>query len=110
VAPVGTKVTITGTGLAASKAVSLVWMTANVRYILDAKPDSVDQRPEERGCSRDDGGGDRQRCRDSAGLQERERAEGHRAAQGEHLPSLSPTAVCAAHFRSFRLVRSQSPG
>jgi hypothetical protein len=42
VAPAGTKVTISGTGLAASKAVSLVWMTANVRYILDAKPDSVD--------------------------------------------------------------------
>jgi hypothetical protein len=42
VAPAGTKTTITGTGLAASKAVSLVWMTANVRYILDAKPDSVD--------------------------------------------------------------------
>ena len=42
VAPAGTKATITGTGLAASKAVSLVWMTANVRYILDAKPDSVD--------------------------------------------------------------------
>jgi hypothetical protein len=42
VAPAGTKVTITGSGLAASKAVGLVWMTANVRYVLDAKPDSVD--------------------------------------------------------------------
>jgi hypothetical protein len=42
VAPAGTKVTISGSGLQASKAVSLVWMTANIRYILDAKPDSVD--------------------------------------------------------------------
>jgi hypothetical protein len=42
VAPAGTKVTISGAGLGAAKAVSLVWMTANVRYILDAKPDSVD--------------------------------------------------------------------
>jgi len=42
VAPAGTKVTISGTGLPAGKAVSLVWMTANVRFILDPKPDSVD--------------------------------------------------------------------
>ena len=42
VAPAGTKVTLSGTGLPAGKAVSLVWMTANVRYILDPKPDSVD--------------------------------------------------------------------
>jgi hypothetical protein len=42
VAPAGTSVTLSGKGLPASKAVSLVWMTANVRYILDPKPDSVD--------------------------------------------------------------------
>ena len=42
VAPAGSKVTLSGTGLPAAKAVSLVWMTANVRYILDPKPDSVD--------------------------------------------------------------------
>lgn len=42
VAPAGTKLTIAATGLPASKDVSLVWMTANVRYVLDAKPDSVD--------------------------------------------------------------------
>ena len=42
VAPAGKKVTISGTGLPAGKAVSLVWMTANVRYILDPKADSVD--------------------------------------------------------------------
>jgi hypothetical protein len=42
VAPTGTGVTISGTGLAASKDVKLVWMSANVRYILDPKPDSLD--------------------------------------------------------------------
>ena len=42
VAPAGTKVTISGTGLPAGKAVSLVWMTANVRFVLDPRPDSLD--------------------------------------------------------------------
>jgi hypothetical protein len=42
VAKTGTKITISGTGLPSGKTVSLVWMTANVRYILDPKPDSVD--------------------------------------------------------------------
>jgi hypothetical protein len=42
VAPAGSKVTLSGTGLPGAKAVSLVWMTANVRYILDPKADSVD--------------------------------------------------------------------
>ena len=38
----GTAVTVSGAGLPASKDVTLVWMTANIRYILDPKPDSVD--------------------------------------------------------------------
>jgi hypothetical protein len=38
----GTKFTVTGTGLPAGKPVTIVWMTANVRYILDVKTDSVD--------------------------------------------------------------------
>lgn len=42
VAPTGTAVTITGAGLPSSKDVRLVWMTANIRYILDPKPDSLD--------------------------------------------------------------------
>jgi hypothetical protein len=42
VAVAGKSVTLTGTGLPASKDVTIVWMTANVRYILDPKPDSVD--------------------------------------------------------------------
>lgn len=42
VAPAGTKITISGTGLPAGKAVGLVWMTANVRFVLDPKPDSLD--------------------------------------------------------------------
>ena len=42
VAPAGTAVTVSGTGLPAAKDVTLVWMTANIRYILDPKPDSVD--------------------------------------------------------------------
>jgi len=42
VAPTGAGVTISGTGLPVSKDVRLVWMTANVRYILDPKPDSLD--------------------------------------------------------------------
>jgi hypothetical protein len=42
VAPAGTPVTLTGTGLPGSKNVTIVWMTANIRYVLDPKPDSVD--------------------------------------------------------------------
>ena len=42
VAPAGTKVAISGTGLPAGKAVSLVWTTANVRFVLDPRPDSLD--------------------------------------------------------------------
>ena len=42
VAPAGTKVTLTGSGLPAGKDVTIAWMTANIRYILDPKPDSVD--------------------------------------------------------------------
>jgi hypothetical protein len=42
VAPTGKTVTISGTGLPASRAVGLVWSTANVRYVLDPKPDSLD--------------------------------------------------------------------
>jgi len=42
VAVSGTNVTLSGTALPANKDVTLVWMTANVRYILDPKPDSVD--------------------------------------------------------------------
>ena len=34
--------TLTGAGLPASKDVTIAWMTANIRYVLDAKPDSVD--------------------------------------------------------------------
>jgi hypothetical protein len=42
IAPAGTKITFSATNLPAAKDVSLVWMTASVRYILDPKPDSVD--------------------------------------------------------------------
>jgi hypothetical protein len=42
VAVAGKSFTVTGAGLPASKPVTIVWMTANVRYILDPKPDSVD--------------------------------------------------------------------
>ena len=42
VAVPGKKVTVTGSGLAKAKDVRLVWMTANVRWILDPKADSVD--------------------------------------------------------------------
>ena len=38
----GTKFTITGSGLPANKAVSIVWGTANVTWVVDARPDSVD--------------------------------------------------------------------
>lgn len=42
VAPAGGKVTLTGAGLPPNKDVTIAWMTANIRYVLDAKPDSVD--------------------------------------------------------------------
>jgi hypothetical protein len=38
----GTKFTLTGTGLPAGKQLSIVWVTSNVSWILDARPDSVD--------------------------------------------------------------------
>ena len=38
----GTKITISGTGLAPGKDVSLVWNTAKVTWVVDARPDSVD--------------------------------------------------------------------
>ncbi len=38
----GTKYTVSGTGLPASKTVSLVWNTANVTWVVDARADSVD--------------------------------------------------------------------
>ena len=38
----GTPFTITGSGLPANKAVSIVWATANVTWVVDARPDSVD--------------------------------------------------------------------
>jgi hypothetical protein len=39
---VGTKFTLSGSGLPANKDVSIVWATTNVTWILDARPDSVD--------------------------------------------------------------------
>lgn len=42
VAPAGTQITVTGTGLPPNKDVTLAWMTAGIRYVLDPKPDSVD--------------------------------------------------------------------
>ena len=42
VAVPGKPVTITGAGLPKSKDVKLVWMTANVRWVIDPKADSVD--------------------------------------------------------------------
>jgi hypothetical protein len=38
----GTTFTITGSGLPAGKDVSIVWGTANVTWVVDARPDSVD--------------------------------------------------------------------
>ena len=38
----GTPFTLSGTGLAPNKDVSIVWMTANVTWVVDARPDSVD--------------------------------------------------------------------
>jgi hypothetical protein len=42
VAVAGTKFTVSGKGLAASKPVSIVWGTSNVTWSVDARPDSVD--------------------------------------------------------------------
>jgi hypothetical protein len=42
VAVAGTKTTISGTGLPANKDVTLTWSTANVDWMVDARPDSVD--------------------------------------------------------------------
>lgn len=42
IATAGTSFTLSGTGLPAGKPVTIVWMTANVRYVLDVKSDSVD--------------------------------------------------------------------
>ena len=38
----GTPFTLTGSGLPANKPVSIVWGTANVTWVVDARPDSVD--------------------------------------------------------------------
>jgi len=38
----GTPYTISGAGLAPNASVSIVWMTANVTWVVDARPDSVD--------------------------------------------------------------------
>jgi hypothetical protein len=38
----GTPYTLSGSGLEPNKDVSIVWMTANVTWVVDARPDSVD--------------------------------------------------------------------
>ncbi len=38
----GTPFALTGSGLGAGKQVQIVWMTANVSYVADARPDTVD--------------------------------------------------------------------
>lgn len=38
----GTSFTLSGSGLAANKDVSIIWNTANVTWMVDARPDSVD--------------------------------------------------------------------
>ena len=38
----GTPYVVSGSGLAANKAVTVVWKTANVTWMVDARPDSVD--------------------------------------------------------------------
>jgi hypothetical protein len=38
----GQTFTVTGSGLPANKPVSLTWLTANVTWVVDARPDSVD--------------------------------------------------------------------
>ena len=42
IAVAGTPTTISGAGLPANKDVTLTWSTANVDWMLDARPDSVD--------------------------------------------------------------------
>ena len=42
IAVAGTKVTISGSGLPANKDVTLTWSTANVTWVVEARPDSVD--------------------------------------------------------------------
>jgi hypothetical protein len=42
IAVAGTKFTLSGTGLPANKDVTLTWGTANVTWIVEARPDSVD--------------------------------------------------------------------
>lgn len=42
VAPAGTKFKVTGSGLPANTSVAIVWGTANVTWVVDARPDSVD--------------------------------------------------------------------
>ena len=42
IAVAGTKTTISGAGLPANKDVNLTWSTANVDWMVDARPDSVD--------------------------------------------------------------------
>src|SRR5512133_3271894 len=42
IAVAGTKFTISGTGLPANKDVTLTWGTANVTWVVEARPDSVD--------------------------------------------------------------------
>lgn len=41
-APSGTPTTLSATGLSPSKDVTIVWMTSDVRWMLDMRPDSVD--------------------------------------------------------------------
>lgn len=42
IGPAGTTFRLSGSGLAANKNVSIVWNTANVTWVVDARPDSVD--------------------------------------------------------------------
>src|SRR5664279_5102361 len=42
IAVAGTQTTISGAGLPGNKDVTLTWSTANVDWMLDARPDSVD--------------------------------------------------------------------
>ena len=42
VVKVGASVAFSATGLPANSEVNLVWMTSNIRWMLDPKPDSVD--------------------------------------------------------------------
>jgi hypothetical protein len=42
IGPAGSAFTLSGTRLPAGKSVSVVWMTSNVNWVLDARPDSVD--------------------------------------------------------------------